>query len=503
MKKTLLLMLALVSTLILAACGETLEGVESIQLIGTIEQEYDLNEIVDLNQFQVKVNLENGTNQTLGITNSLVTVTGATDDWKLDTSKAGTFMFKVEYKGFKVELEYTVVNPAAWNGVTVSEPTKDGDTYLVGSPAEYKWIVDESRKETSPLVVKSIKLTSDIDFNGKEIERIQMVAEGFTFDGQGHSLLNVPESFRGVVNYLTLSHEAGKEVTFKNFKLLNINLTNTNTVGLLAYGPTTTAGVATTRGVINVDNVEITGKMVLMGTINSAMFGYIQSAEDSTRTVINVTNTKMAVRLTSPAENVGLFVGHGQALLKLDKSSREYVDLNSQVVTVNLEKLGNRRFYHGNSNGNHVVVVENEIQTVLTAENLSKLSKTLTSVEISAENLSFGSNVTFKKAAGSVKTIVTIQYQLEYKGYTRIIRDIVDTSTFANGADVVSVLKKLRITQDSALQNNTNYYYVPESSELFNQGITSSGIITILQLDANNNVISLQRHAYNPTTPLS
>ena len=72
------------------------------------------------------------------------------------------------------------------------------------------------------------------------------------------------------------------------------------------------------------------------------MFGYIQSATDSTRTIINVTNSKMAVTLTSSAENVGLFVGHGQALLKLDQSIKTYVDANSQVVMHT--DLSNRRF---------------------------------------------------------------------------------------------------------------------------------------------------------------
>ena len=353
MKKIMLLMLTLVSMFVLAACGETLENVDSISLNGTLQAEYTLNQDVSLDEFTITAYIKGIGGTPISLNNSEISVTNATkvgDTYFLNTAAVGTFTFKVEYKGFKVEIEYTVVNPAAWDGELAVEPAKDGDTFLVASAANYKWIVDESNKAVDPLKPASIRLTADIDFNGKSIDRIQMVAQGFEFDGDNHSMLNLPEDFRGIVNYLDLSHEEGKAVTFKDVKILNVNLINTFSTGLLAYGPRSDSnGFALTKGIINVVNVEITGKAVLLGSINSLMFGYIQSATDSTRTIINVTNSKMAVTLTSSAENVGLFVGHGQALLKLDQSTKTYVDANSQVVMHT--DLSNRRFYHGNSNG--------------------------------------------------------------------------------------------------------------------------------------------------------
>ena len=144
----------------------------------------------------------------------------------------------------------------------------------------------------------------------------------------------------------------------------------------------------------------------------------------------------------------------------------------------------------------NVVLVNNGVETSLVPENKSKLSLTLTQSELPA--LAFGDNISFKKVNGSVKTLVTIQYSIMFGGYTRIMRDIVDSSTFAVNSDVISVLKKLRITQDPSLENNAAYYYVRETAEQYNAGIRNSATITVLQLDANNNVVSLQTQTYNP-----
>ena len=43
--------------------------------------------------------------------------------------------------------------------------------------------------------------------------------------------------------------------------------------------------------------------------------------------------------------------------------------------------------------------------------------------------------------------------------YTRLITTTIDLSLFATGADVISSIKALRVTQDPSLKDNPNYHY--------------------------------------------
>lgn len=111
-----------------------------------------------------------------------------------------------------------VEDPATlpWDGSTTKAPVQDTDGYYaIGSPEELAWLAEGDHELTN------VKLTADIDMNGKTIDSIGLVAYG-TFDGNGKTISNA------VVDGTGLFENIASSVTIKNLVLDKITVNATS-----------------------------------------------------------------------------------------------------------------------------------------------------------------------------------------------------------------------------------------------------------------------------------
>lgn len=145
---------------------------------------------------------------------------------------------------------------APWDGTTVTEPKKDADgTYIVKTAAELVWLANQPKWDANnDPKLGSIKLESDIDLNGKEMDAITFKG---TFDGQGHTISNIVlvsydgEAGAGASLFGALTMGTIKNLTIKNATAdVNVNKYGNGYAGAVLAG-------IDDQGEITLENVHV------------------------------------------------------------------------------------------------------------------------------------------------------------------------------------------------------------------------------------------------------
>ena len=218
---------------------------------------------------------------------------------------------------------------APWDGTSVEEPAKDADgAYVVKTAAELVWLANRPTTDANgDPYLNDIKLASDIDLNGNDINAITFKG---TFDGQNHTISNLV-----LVSYDGTSTGAGLfgERTMGTIKNLKIkNATADVTANEDGYAGAVLAAI-TDQGDVTLENVhvynsDIKGVMSVGGLVGS------QHAANVKLTLNNcsVNDTKVGNNLvTDKTENghVAGLVGRVNGTLTIN----ENVSLNNVDVT--------------------------------------------------------------------------------------------------------------------------------------------------------------------------
>jgi len=115
MKKRFILSLLFVFSLLALVGCFAVETVRSISLLSQPKTEYFVGETVDLEDFKIKVTLDNGTFKE--ISGLDVTITD------FSTITAGTFTGKITYQGVSVTFEYKVIQQTQATGFAGGDGT--------------------------------------------------------------------------------------------------------------------------------------------------------------------------------------------------------------------------------------------------------------------------------------------------------------------------------------------------------------------------------------------
>lgn len=279
MKLTLVLMIV-VALGVFAACDFSASDVEAIKFVKAPAASYELNDVVEIKDFEVEVTYANNSTASFSLNNSLLTVQGVVDG-KLDTSTPGQHTIIVTYQGIKCEFTYMVLGDA-----TGLKPVNQHDDQ------KHREFVEKLDKlEAVSTETVTITLTQDYDFTGYEWEKfvantpvVIKSEEGSTYTIKG---ITVTEYNEDAIGFIAA---ASKSVTFENVNFdntsitsnrkevsvlvgklnsgsklyaTNVTITNTYLYGLSCVAPLT-GRTENGQIVIDVDNVVVDG-----GTITS------------------------------------------------------------------------------------------------------------------------------------------------------------------------------------------------------------------------------------------
>ncbi len=276
MKLTLVLMIV-VALGVFAACDFGASDVEAIRFVKAPAASYDLNQVVEIKDFEVEVTYANNSTARFSLNNSLLTVQGVVDG-KLDTSTPGQHTIIVTYQGIKCEFTYMVKG--------TSTGLKDLDEH---PDQNFVKKLRDLKAESTETV--TITLTKNYDFTGYEWEKF-VVNTPVVIKSEGDSTytikgITVTECNENEIGFIAA---ASKSVTFENVNFdntsitsnnkevsvlvgklnpgsalyaTNVTITNTYLYGLSCVAPLT-GRTAPGQIVINVNNVVVDG-----GTITS------------------------------------------------------------------------------------------------------------------------------------------------------------------------------------------------------------------------------------------
>lgn len=220
---------------------------------------------------------------------------------------------------------------APWDGTTVTEPKKDADgTYIVKSAADLVWLANQPTLDANKdPKLGSIKLESDIDLNGKEMDAITFKG---TFDGQGHTISNIvlvsydgePDAGASLFGVRTMG-------TIKNLTIKNATAdVNANENGN-GYAGAVLAGIDD-QGEITLENVHVYNSNIKGVNGVGGLVGS-QNAKSVKLTLINcsVNNTKVwNYGVKDESGHVAGLVGRVTGTLTIDEN----------VATNNVEVIG-------------------------------------------------------------------------------------------------------------------------------------------------------------------
>ena len=218
---------------------------------------------------------------------------------------------------------------APWDGTSVKEPEKDTDgAYVVKTAAEWIWLANQPTTDANgDPYLNDIKLASDIDLNGNEVNAITFKG---TFDGQNHTISNLE-----LVSYDGISTGAGLfgERTMGTIKNLKIkNATADVTANENGYAGAVLAAI-TDQGDVTLENVhvynsDIKGVMSVGGLVGSQLAANVKLTLNN----CSVNDTKVGNNLVADkTENghVAGLVGRVNGTLTIN----ENVSLNNVDVT--------------------------------------------------------------------------------------------------------------------------------------------------------------------------
>lgn len=218
---------------------------------------------------------------------------------------------------------------APWDGTTETEPAKDADgAYVVKTAAELVWLANQPTTDANgDPYLNDIKLASDIDLNGNEVNAITFKG---TFDGQNHTISNLE-----LVSYDGTSTGAGLfgERTMGTIKNLKIkNATADVTANEDGYAGAVLAAI-TDQGDVTLENVhvynsDIKGVMSVGGLVGSQLAANVKLTLNN----CSVNDTKVGNNLVADnTENghVAGLVGRVNGTLTINDN----VSLNNVDVT--------------------------------------------------------------------------------------------------------------------------------------------------------------------------
>lgn len=134
-------------------------------------------------------------------------------------------------------------NEIVWDGAVSQSLAVDADgNYLIGSPADFAYLMQNTQQPNSPFIGKTFKLTSDINLAGKAITGVGSPScnIAFTFDGNNHTIRNFSittetdfyaglfNQFNGTVKNLTV-----KDATVTGNKMAGVIASNVDNGGVI------------------------------------------------------------------------------------------------------------------------------------------------------------------------------------------------------------------------------------------------------------------------------
>lgn len=366
MKLTLVLMIV-VALGVFAACDFSASDVKAIRFVKAPEASYELNQVVEIKNFEVEVTYANNSTATFTLNNSLLTVQGVVDG-KLDTSTPGQHTIIVTYQGIKCEFTYMVVGEGTSTGL--KPLNQHPDQNFVN---ELRRLKDDSTNKVT------ITLTKNYDFTGYEWERfeantpVEIKSEGdspYTIKG-----ITVTECNEDAIGFIAA---ASKSVTFENVNFentsitsnrkevsvlvgflnsgselhaTNVKITNTYLYGLSCVAPLT-GRTHSGKIVIDVENVIVDG-----GTITSynpvtvatedgegdkigGLFGQFQGTGSSTLVIDGCTVENITLSGTRDIGGIIAYINDANA--KLTDNTVKNVTFAASVSGGMLQKKGTR-----------------------------------------------------------------------------------------------------------------------------------------------------------------
>lgn len=217
MKLTLVLMIV-VALGVFAACDFSASDVEAIKFVKAPAASYELNEVVEIKDFEVEVTYANNSTAKFSLNNSLLTVQGVVDG-KLDTSTPGQHTIIVTYQGIKCEFTYMVVGTSTELTPVSQHENQEHRDFV----AKLKSLEAESTKTVT------ITLTKNYDFSGYEWEKF-VVNTPVVIKSEGDS----PYTIKGITvtkcdeDAIGFIAAASKSVTFENVNFDNTSITSNN-----------------------------------------------------------------------------------------------------------------------------------------------------------------------------------------------------------------------------------------------------------------------------------
>ena len=174
-----------------------------------------------------------------------------------------------------------------------------GTVIEIGTPEEFNAIANKLNTGETDYAGKTLKLTSDLDFSGKEIVTIGKIGVSSNifrgnFDGNNHKIKNI-----------SINNEPSLFVKIDSSYILNLTLENCNFKGAYTYGGAIGEAYNST-----INNVKITGNTAIenTGVTNcGTVAGYIKNT-----TVRNCSNSRNFIQSTS-GTHVGGIIGQADS----------------------------------------------------------------------------------------------------------------------------------------------------------------------------------------------
>jgi hypothetical protein len=482
MKKTIVLLVLISALLTISACID-ISNITSIELSQTPKENFELNEEFDLRTLTIKVNFSDETSSNVSIETTGVSITkglksGST--YLLDTTQVGVNVLRIMYQGFMIEFDYVVFDPSLWNGQTRTQvdhiQDKPGE-YEISTAAEYVWLVENYNDGIIP-ALNRITLTNDINFDYHFVPTIQIVKGGFVFDGGNHQLLGLFPQIR-LIRFVVFDDPL-HSITFKDLKIPNVDLIPNTGFGLLLFSNIISGAV--TKGIINVENVDISGKILHITGINGGYLGLIGG-----NTVVNFINCKNALTITSAMSNTGGFIGHNNgAIVHFDATTINHANEHLTVTIYN------------NDNANKLLGWIAGTVHVPVGVNFSEVNTPIIATPISLADVEYGQHYSMKKSDSNVTTIITLfQYAVNPGGITRLLTSTINVSSVNTTTTIVLPVKKMYVTRDVNLINHDQYIVNQENID----GIRPQANVYVLELDNDGMVIAVHKHGPFNTNP--
>lgn len=196
-----------------------------------------------------------------------------------------------------------------WDGVSVTEPRSEGDTYYISTGAELAWFGANGNGGTNDFTGKTLVLTNDIDMGNKDWGKAYHIggnnastAFKGTFDGQGFGIRNLRVVITGNTDGLFRSNGGIiKNLSILSGEIVGDPVTARSHVGVIA-GRNDGGAIINCHNYVDIEvsNITTIGGIVGMSGRSGSTVGYVKGCTNHG----NITVT------ASGASRVGGIVGY-------------------------------------------------------------------------------------------------------------------------------------------------------------------------------------------------